>query len=160
MQTSIKINAFSNTLKDNKHLPVEFDSIFCFPSILISTSRECGAIQRMKLIIGLIRGIGILMRHSAMGPLKSRMWSCVVLTRLKLGPPRWILLSSETHYPNSMMQFISKCTWQWLQSEIAFCLQTLWHWCTTNLSIKRFTTQIPQKQYFSPERRGRKKDER
>lgn len=34
-----------------------------------------GVIQGIKLIMGLIRGICILMRHSAMGPLQAEMLS-------------------------------------------------------------------------------------
>lgn len=67
-----------------------------------------GVIQGIKLIIGLITGICILMRHSVMRPLRAEMLSRCVLTGQKTRPPGWIALSSETHYPISMMQCIPK----------------------------------------------------
>ncbi len=67
-----------------------------------------GIIQGIKLIIGLIKGICILMKHSVMGPLQAEMLPYCVLTSLKTRPPGWIVLSLETHYPISMMQYISK----------------------------------------------------
>lgn len=68
---------------------------------------KLSVIQGIKMIIGLIRGICILMRHSVMGPLQAEMLSCCALTRLKRKPPGLIVLSLETHYPVSMMQYIS-----------------------------------------------------
>lgn len=65
-------------------------------------------IQGIKLIIGLIRGICILMKHSAMGPLQAEMLSYWVLTKLKISQSGWIVPSLETYYPISTMQHISK----------------------------------------------------
>lgn len=65
-----------------------------------------GVIQGIQMIIGLIRGVCILMRRSAMGPLQAEMLSYCALTRLKTRPPGQIVLSLETHYPISMMQYI------------------------------------------------------
>lgn len=45
-----------------------------------------------------------------MRPLHAEMLSDCVLTGLKTRPPGWIVLSSETHYPISMMQYISTTT--------------------------------------------------
>lgn len=83
-----------------------------------------GVIQGIKLIIGLIRGMCILMRHSAMGPLQAEMLSCCVLTRLKTRPPGWIGLSLETHYPIPMMQYISKTTGPMTSEGNWLCLAT------------------------------------
>lgn len=68
---------------------------------------QLSVIQGIKLIIGLIRGICILMRHSAMGPLQAEMLSCCELTGLERKPPGLIVLSLETHYPVSMLQYVS-----------------------------------------------------
>lgn len=72
--------------------------------------KRVGVIQGIKLMIGLIRGICILMRHSAMRPLQAEMLSYCLLTRLKTRPRGWIVLSLETHYLVSVMQYIYKTT--------------------------------------------------
>lgn len=69
-----------------------------------------GVIRGIKLIIGLIRRIRILMRHSVMRPLRLKCYPTARWPGWETRPPLWIVLSSETHYPISMMQYVSKTT--------------------------------------------------
>ncbi len=127
--TSSNTSRNNNTLKEDKHIIALIWLIFSLQSYFMvcyyhHQEERIGVIQGIKLIIGLIRGMCILMRHSAMGPLQAEMLSCCALTRLKTRPPGWIVLSLETHYPISMMQYISKTTGPMTSEGNWLCLAT------------------------------------
>lgn len=93
--------------------------VFCFVFVspvlfhgapLSHQEGSLGVIQGIKLIIGLIRRICILMRHSVTRPLRLKCYPSARWPDWETRPPLWIVLSSETHYPISMMQYVSKTT--------------------------------------------------
>lgn len=103
-----------NMQKEDKHIyPFNLAHFFPLQSYFLGCHYQhqrgtVFVIRGIKTIIGLIKGICILMRPSVMMPLHGEMLSYCVLTRVTTRPPGWIVPPSETHYTVSMIQRISK----------------------------------------------------